>query len=102
MAATPGLTEVVLYDTLVNYLVCMARTVEGAMNRPLDALVSLESPRSAALPGEVVLLEPRINDTEIFIDEHASRLLCPRSFIAADMLPPLAAPQIPTVLTPIL
>ena len=30
MAATPGLTEAVLYDTLVNYLVSMARTVEGA------------------------------------------------------------------------
>ena len=27
MAAIAGLTEVVLYDTLVNYLVSMARTV---------------------------------------------------------------------------
>jgi len=44
MASTAGLTEVVLYDTLVNYLVSMARTVEGAMNRALDAIVSLESP----------------------------------------------------------
>jgi len=43
MAATPGLTEAVLYDTLVNYLVSMARTVEGAMNRALDAIVSLEN-----------------------------------------------------------
>ena len=38
MAATPGLTEVVLYDALVNYLISMARLVEGAMNRALDAL----------------------------------------------------------------
>src|SRR5881397_2821054 len=75
MATTAGLTEVVLYDTLVNYLVSMARTVEGAMNRALDAIVSLESPRTAALPGEVFLLEPRINEMEIVIDEHAVRLL---------------------------
>src|ERR1700730_5471014 len=74
MASAPGLTEV-LYDTLVNYLVSMARTVEGAMNRALDAIVSLESPRTAALPGEVFLLEPRINEMEIVIDEHAIRLL---------------------------
>src|SRR5258708_2300233 len=85
MAAIPGLTEVVLYDTLVNYLVSMARTVEGAMNRALDALVSLESPRSAALPGEVFLLEPRINEMEIVIDEHAIRLLRRGSFSDDEM-----------------
>jgi len=75
MASAAGLTEVVLYDTLVNYLVSMARTVEGAMNRALDAIISLESHRTAALPGEVFLLEPRINEMEIVIDEHAIRLL---------------------------
>lgn len=75
MAATASLTEAVLYDTLVNYLISMARTVESAMNRALDAIVSLESPRTAALPGEVFLLEPRINEMEIVIDEHAVRLL---------------------------
>src|SRR3981081_1325101 len=80
MAATAGLTEVVLYDTLVNYLVSMARTVEGAMNRALDAIVSLESPQTSALPGEVFLLEPRINEMEIVIDEHAIRLLRRSSF----------------------
>src|SRR6266446_2600999 len=71
MGATAGFTEVVLYDTLVNYLVSMARTVEGAMNRALDAIVSLENPRTSVLPGEVFLLEPRINEMEIVIDEHA-------------------------------
>jgi len=85
MAATPGLTEVVLYDTMVNYLVSMARTVEGAMNRALDALVSLESPRNAVLPGEVFLLEPRINEMEIVIDEHAIRLLRRGSFSDDEM-----------------
>jgi len=75
MASAAPLSETVLYDTLVNYLVSMARTVEGAMNRSLDALVGLENPRTGALPGEVFLLEPRINEMEIVIDEHAIRLL---------------------------
>jgi phosphate transport system protein len=85
MASTPGLTEAVLYDTLVNYLVSMARTVEGAMNRALDAIVSLEGSRTSSLPGEVFLLEPRINEMEIVIDEHAIRLLRRGSFSDDEM-----------------
>src|SRR5258708_12687036 len=80
MAATGGLTEAVLYDTLVNYLVSMARTVEGAMNRALDAIVSLESSRTSPLPSDVFLLQPRINQMEIVIDEHPIPLLRQRSF----------------------
>ena len=75
MAAPAGLTEAVLYDALVNYLVSMARTVESAMNRALDAIIGFDNPRTANLPGEVFLLEPRINEMEIMIDEHAIRLL---------------------------
>jgi len=75
MATTAGLTEAVLYDALVNYLVSMARVVESAMNRALDAIVGFDNPRTAGLPGEVFLLEPRINEMEIMIDEHAIRLL---------------------------
>jgi phosphate transport system protein len=85
MASAAGLAEVVLYDTLVNYLVSMARTVEGAMNRALDAIISLESSRTATLPGEVFLLEPRINEMEIVIDEHAIRLLRRGSFSDDEM-----------------
>jgi phosphate transport system protein len=85
MASTSGLTEAVLYDALVNYLVSMARTVEGAMNRALDALISLDSSRTSALPGEVFLLEPRINEMEIVIDEHAIRLLRRGSFSDDEM-----------------
>jgi phosphate transport system protein len=69
------MTETVLYDTLVNYLISMARSVEGAMNRALEAIVSVDDPKVAALIGEVFLLEPRINEMEIVIDEHAIRLL---------------------------
>ena len=75
MGSAAGLTETVLYDTLVNYLISMARTVEGAMNRALEAIVSVDDPKVAALIGEVFLLEPRINEMEIVIDEHAIRLL---------------------------
>jgi phosphate transport system protein len=80
MATSARLTDSVMHDTLVNYLVSMARTVESAMNRALDAIVSFENPRTAALPGEVFLLEPRINEMEIVIDEHAIRLLRQGSF----------------------
>jgi phosphate transport system protein len=80
MATTARLTEFVMLDTLVNYLISMARTVESAMNRALDAIVSLENPRTAALPSEVFLLEPRINEMEIVIDEHAIQLLRQGSF----------------------
>jgi phosphate transport system protein len=80
-----GLTETVLYDALVNYLVSMARTVESAMNRALDAIVGFDSPRTAGLPGEVFLLEPRINEMEIMIDEHAIRLLRRGAFTDDEM-----------------
>jgi phosphate transport system protein len=85
MGSAAGLTEAVLYDALVNYLVSMARTVESAMNRALDAIVSLHSARTADLPGEVFLLEPRINEMEIVIDEHAIRLLRRGSFSDDEM-----------------
>lgn len=75
MGSAAGLTEAVLYDTLVNYLISMARTVEGAVNRSLEAIVSVDDPKAASLTGEVFLLEPRINEMEIVIDEHAIRLL---------------------------
>src|SRR5258708_14209542 len=85
MAATAVLKEVVLYDTLMNYLVSMARTVEGAMNRAIDAIVTLEGARTSALPGQVFLLEPRINEMEIVIEEHAIRLLRRGSFTDDEM-----------------
>jgi phosphate transport system protein len=85
MASPSVLTETVLYDTLVNYLVSMARTVEGAMNRALDSLVGLDSAGNSGLPGEVFLLEPRINEMEIVIDEHAIRLLRRGSFSDDEM-----------------
>ncbi|MGA3178505.1 MAG: PhoU domain-containing protein, partial [Candidatus Acidiferrum sp.] len=44
------------------------------------AIVGFDNQRTAGLPGEVFLLEPRINEMEIVIDEHAIRLLRRGSF----------------------
>jgi len=62
-------------DTLVNYLVSMARTVEGAVNRAILALLDRQSPRAATLVSEIFYNEPRINEMEIVIDEQAVKLL---------------------------
>jgi phosphate transport system protein len=61
----------VLQSALVNYLVSQARTVEGSVNRALSAVLE----RNENLASEVFLTEPRINEMEIVIDEHAVRLL---------------------------
>jgi phosphate transport system protein len=74
--ATPTLKpQVVEQEVLVNYLVSMARTVEGTVNRSLDALIGLGDPRTGSLPSEIFMLEPRINEMERIIDEYAVRLL---------------------------
>src|SRR5215813_15204116 len=94
MGSAAGLTEVVLYDTLVNYLISMARVVESAMNRSLDAIIAFDNLRTSGLPGEVFLLEPRINEMEIMIDEHAIRLLGRGSFTDDEMRLVVAALKI--------
>jgi phosphate transport system protein len=70
-AASGTGVEGVYQAALVNYLVSMARTVEGSVNRAIAALLE----RNEKLAGEVFLTEPRINEMEIIIDEHAIRLL---------------------------
>ncbi|MGH9733975.1 MAG: phosphate signaling complex protein PhoU [Candidatus Acidiferrales bacterium] len=49
----------------------MARTVEGSVNRSFEALLS----RNTDIASGVFLTEPRINESEILVDEHAVRLL---------------------------
>lgn len=56
---------------LENHLVSMARTVEGSVNRSFEALLS----RNAEIASGVFITEPRINESEILVDEHAVRLL---------------------------
>jgi phosphate transport system protein len=71
----------VLQSALVNYLVSQARTVEGSVNRALSAVLE----RNEHLASEVFLTEPRINEMEIVIDEHAVRLLRQGHLLDADV-----------------
>lgn len=64
-------SEGILQTALINYLVAQARTVESSVNRALWALLE----RDQRMASEVFLIEPRINEMEITIDEHAIRLL---------------------------
>ncbi|MGC2417728.1 MAG: PhoU domain-containing protein, partial [Candidatus Acidiferrales bacterium] len=71
MTTTTMSTESVFQSVLMNYLVSQARTVESSVSRALMALLD----RNERLASEVFLAEPRINEMEIVIDEHAIRLL---------------------------
>ncbi len=71
MATTAMSPETVQPATLVNYLISMARTVEGAVNRAIEAALT----RNGELASQIFLLEPRVNEMEIVIDEYAVRLL---------------------------
>ncbi len=75
MATPAASVQTVHLDILTNYLVSMARTVELAVDRALSALLLAGSPESRQAPGEIFLLEPRVNEMEMVIDEHAVRML---------------------------
>jgi len=68
-------------NALVNYLVAQARVVEGSVNRALATLLD----RNERLASEVFLTEPRINEMEIVIDEHAIRLLRQGNLLDTDV-----------------
>jgi len=74
-------TESVFQGVLMNYLVSQARTVESSVSRALLALLN----RNERLASEVFLTEPRINEMEIVIDEHAIRLLRQGNLADADV-----------------
>ncbi len=75
MATTAGKPETVYQDALINYLVSMARAVEKSVNKALDALAGRDFPIATALASDIFMLEPRINEMEMLIDEHAVCLL---------------------------
>lgn len=75
MAAPATNLQTVYEDVLANYLVSMARTVEGSVEHALDALLRPNAERAAALSSQVFLVEPRINEMEMLIDDHAVRML---------------------------
>lgn len=75
MATSVGSPESIYQEILVNYLISMARTVESSVNHALEALLSRNDPKAESIAGEIFMLEPRINEMEVVIDEHAIRLL---------------------------
>jgi phosphate transport system protein len=79
--APNGTSEGIYQGVLVNYLIAQARTVEGSVNRALRALIE----RNDRLASEVFLTEPRINEMEIVIDEHAVRMLRQGNLQEADV-----------------
>src|ERR1700722_576546 len=68
-------TQGIYQDILVNYLISMARTVEASVDRALIAILGTDPEAAEQAPGEIFLLEPRINEMEMVIDEHAVRML---------------------------
>jgi len=81
VAATKMSSEGVFQSVLMNYLVSQARSVEATINRSLSAMLD----RNERLASEVFLTEPRINEMEIVIDEHAVRLLRQGNLLDTDV-----------------
>ncbi len=81
VATTKPVSEGVFQTVLENYIVSQARTVEASVNRGLRALLE----RNERLASEVFLTEPRINEMEILIDEHAVRMLRQGNLSDADV-----------------
>jgi phosphate transport system protein len=53
----------------------MARSVESSTSRILGVLTNRNSADASQIIGQIFTLEPRINEMEMVIDEHAVRLL---------------------------
>jgi phosphate transport system protein len=75
MATPVRNTQTIYEDVLANYLISMARTVENSVEFALDALLRPNLERASALSSQVFLVEPRINEMEMLIDDHAVRML---------------------------
>jgi phosphate transport system protein len=75
MATAARGSALVYQEALVNYLISMARTVEGSINKAMHALVEVYDPASAQLASEIFMMEPRINEMEMLMDEQAVRVL---------------------------
>ena len=75
MATPAPSTQSVHLELLTNYLVSMARSVEMNVDRALTAILQIGSSDPRQSPSEIFLMEPRVNEMEIVIDEHAVRML---------------------------
>ncbi len=82
MATTAKPSSNGIFQTvLMNYLVSQARTVESSVNRAIIALIE----RNERLASEVFLTEPRVNEMEMVIDEHAIRMLRQGNLVDPDL-----------------
>jgi phosphate transport system protein len=75
MATQVSKIQTIYQDVLANYLISMARTVESSVGSALDALLRPNLEAAAELSSKVFLVEPRVNEMEILIDDHAVRML---------------------------
>src|ERR1700732_44996 len=75
MASPVTNVQTIYEDVLANYLISMARTVESSVGFALDALLCPNAEQAAALSSKVFLVEPRVNEMEMLIDDHAVRML---------------------------
>jgi phosphate transport system protein len=75
MATPVSNIQTIYQDVLANYLISMARTVENSVESALDALLHPNLEAASALSSKVFLAEPRVNEMEILIDDHAVRML---------------------------
>jgi len=75
MATSLQNQQAVFQEALAHYLISMARTVEVSVNRALSALLGRSDDGTEQSPGQIFLLEPRINEMEMVIDDHAVRML---------------------------
>ena len=60
---------------LENYLISMARSVDVSTSRILGVLADRSAKDSERTVSQIFTIEPRINEMEMVIDEHAIRLL---------------------------
>lgn len=75
MASPATKIQTIYQDVLANYLISMARTVENSVESALSALLHPNQESAAELSSKVFLVEPRVNEMEILIDDHAVRML---------------------------
>src|SRR6202045_9408 len=75
MASPVTNIQTIYEDVLANYLISMARTVENSGGYALDALLRPNPESAEALSSQVFLVEPRVNEMEMLIDDHAVRML---------------------------
>src|SRR5271169_538447 len=75
MATQASKIQTIYQDVLANYLISMARTVESSVESALDALLRPNMEAASGLSSKVFLVEPRVNEMEILIDDHAVRML---------------------------